>query len=111
MIPDIPASPPPPLPKRQPVELRPGPLAEAGRADGPNAETTAAALKLLRSAYDHVVIDAPAVLTSPDVSLVEDAVDGVLFVVPGRRARGPALRRAMEQIAPSRMLGALLLGA
>lgn len=68
-----------------------------------------AAMESLRETYDHVIIDAPAVLTSADVSLIEDAVDGVIFVARGRRARGRLLRRAMDQIAPARMLGTMLL--
>ena len=76
--------------------------------DGPSL---GAALTTLRRAYDYLVVDTPPVLGSADVNLLEDAADGVLLVARSGRSTSRALRRAMEQLSPDRILGLALLDA
>jgi Mrp family chromosome partitioning ATPase len=64
---------------------------------------------LRRSGYDYVVIDTPPVLGSADVNLVEDYCDGVLLTTWSRRSSQRALRHAMEQLSPQKILGITLL--
>jgi Mrp family chromosome partitioning ATPase len=64
---------------------------------------------LRRSGYDYVVIDTPPVLGSADVNLVEDYADGVLLTTWSRRSSQRALRHAMEQLSPQKILGVTLL--
>jgi len=66
---------------------------------------------LRRCSYDYVVVDTPPVLGSADVNLVEDHVDGVLFVTRARISSARALERAVEQLAPVKILGVTLLDA
>jgi Mrp family chromosome partitioning ATPase len=75
--------------------------------DGP---AFAHAMDMLRNAgYDYIVLDTPPVLGSADVNLVEDTCDGVLLCGWARRSSGRALRRAVEQLAPAKILGITLL--
>jgi Mrp family chromosome partitioning ATPase len=66
---------------------------------------------LRRAAYDYIVIDTPPVLGSADVNLVEDYADGVLLVARARATTARSLRRAVEQLAPGRILGVTLVDA
>lgn len=75
--------------------------------DGP--AFAAAIDRLRRAEYDHIVIDTPAVLGSADVNIVQDCADGVVMVARSRFTAGRHLRRAMEQLAPSRVLGVTML--
>jgi Mrp family chromosome partitioning ATPase len=66
---------------------------------------------LKRAGYDYVVIDTPPVLGDADVNLIQDAADGVLLTARSRQSSGRALRDAIEQLAPSKLLGVTLLDA
>ena len=70
--------------------------------------TFCAAVAELRRVYERVVIDAPSVLTSADVNLIEDSVDGIVFVARAHRTRGRVLRRAIEQVSPAKVAGVVL---
>jgi Mrp family chromosome partitioning ATPase len=75
--------------------------------DGP---AFAHAMDMLKNAgYDYIVLDTPPVLGSADVNLVEDTCDGVLVCGWSRKSSGRALRRAVEQLAPAKILGITLL--
>ncbi|HEY0710046.1 MAG TPA: P-loop NTPase [Polyangia bacterium] len=69
----------------------------------------AACLDSLRGAYDYVIIDGPPVSAGPDVSLLEDAVDGIVFVARAGLTRAKVLRDALDQISPQDLLGVVLL--
>lgn len=75
--------------------------------DGP---ALAIAIEMLAQAgYDYLVIDTPPVLGAADVNLIEDCADGVLFTAWSRTTSGRALRQAVEQLAPAKLLGVTLL--
>src|SRR4030095_9429142 len=59
---------------------------------------TIAMERLRLGGYEHIVIDAPAVLGSADVNLMADAADAVVFALRARRSTTRDLRRAMEQL-------------
>jgi Mrp family chromosome partitioning ATPase len=75
-----------------------------------DAPAFAIAMERLRLAgYDHIVIDAPPVSGTAEVNLLQDAADGVLMVARARSTTRRALRRAIEQISPRKVLGTVLL--
>jgi Mrp family chromosome partitioning ATPase len=72
----------------------------------------ALAIQMLRQAgYDYVVLDAPPVLGSGDIHAIEDAADGVLLVARAGRSSSRALRRAVDEVSPAKLLGVGLLEA
>jgi len=66
---------------------------------------------LKRGGYDYLVLDTPPVLGSADVNLVEDFADGVLLMAWSRKSSSRALRRAIDQLQPGKILGVTLLDA
>jgi Mrp family chromosome partitioning ATPase len=66
---------------------------------------------LARAGYDYMVIDTSPVLGSADVNLIEDSCDGVLLTAWSRSTNGRALRRSVEQLSPTKILGIMLLDA
>jgi len=71
--------------------------------DGP---AFAIAMERLRIAgYEHIVIDAPPVLGSADVNLMADAADAVLLAVRARRSTARDLRKAIDQVGASKVIG------
>src|SRR5262249_29565807 len=75
-----------------------------------DAPAFAIAMERLRlGGYDHIVIDAPPVLGSADVNLMQDAADAVLLVVRGKSSRARDLNRAVDQLSPTKIVGTVLL--
>jgi Mrp family chromosome partitioning ATPase len=66
---------------------------------------------LAQAGYDYIVVDTPPVLGNADVNLVEDSADGVLFVALSATTPARALRQAVEQLQPGKLLGITLLDA
>jgi Mrp family chromosome partitioning ATPase len=67
------------------------------------------AIERLRLAgYDHVIIDAPPVLGSADVNLIADPADAVLLAVRARRSTSRDLRKAVDQLGASKVVGTVL---
>ena len=74
--------------------------------DGP---AFAIAMERLRlGGYEHIVVDAPAVLGSADVNLMADAADTVVLALRARRSTTRDLRRAIEQIGANKVAGTVL---
>lgn len=74
-----------------------------------DAPAFAIAMERLRlGGYDHIVIDCPPVVGSADVNLIQDAADGTVLVVRGKRTTARDLRRATEQLTPARVIGTVL---
>lgn len=61
-----------------------------------------------RAGYDHIVVDGPAVLGSAEVNTMEEHVDGILIVLRAGESRVRELRKAVDQIGKSKLLGAVL---
>jgi Mrp family chromosome partitioning ATPase len=75
-----------------------------------DAPAVAIAMERLRlGGYDHIVIDAPPVIGSADVNLIQDAADGVVLALRARRTTARELRATVDQLTPSRVLGSVLL--
>jgi Mrp family chromosome partitioning ATPase len=74
--------------------------------DGAGYALALAALK--RSDYDHILIDGPSVLGMADINLLAGLADAVVFAARARRTSTRALRQAMDQLAPARVVGAVL---
>jgi Mrp family chromosome partitioning ATPase len=64
---------------------------------------------LRRADYDHLIIDAPSILGSADVNLMQDAADGVLLTVQRKTCTARLVRQSVEQLAPSHILGTVLI--
>jgi len=73
-----------------------------------DAPAFAIAMERLRLAYEHIVIDAPPVLGSADVNLMSDAADAVLLAVHARRSTARDLRKSIEQVGESKVIGTVL---
>jgi Mrp family chromosome partitioning ATPase len=74
-----------------------------------DAPAFAIAMERLRVAgYEHIVIDAPAVLGSADVNLMADAADAVLLAARARRTTARDLRKAVDQIGADKVIGSVL---
>lgn len=74
-----------------------------------DAPAFAIAMERLRlGGYDHIVIDCPPVVGSADVNLIQDAADGTVLVVRGKRTTARDIRRAIDQLTPARVIGTVL---
>lgn len=75
-----------------------------------DAPSFAIAMERLRLAgYDHIVVDAPPVLGTADVNLMQDAADGVVLTMRARQSTARDFRAAFDQLSPGRILGTVLL--
>ena len=54
-----------------------------------------------RDTFHYIVVDAPPVLDSGDVNLIQDAADAIVFATRKGRSEARNLRRAIEQVAPA----------
>jgi Mrp family chromosome partitioning ATPase len=54
------------------------------------------------------VIDAPPVLGSADVNLMADAADAVVLAVRAKRTTTRQVRKAIDQVGPSKVIGTVL---
>jgi Mrp family chromosome partitioning ATPase len=66
--------------------------------------------ELRGAGYDYIVVDSPPILGSADVNLIEENVDGILVVMWARKSHARALRKGVDQIGKSKLLGIVLLG-
>jgi Mrp family chromosome partitioning ATPase len=68
------------------------------------------AMERLRVAgYEHIVIDAPPVLGSADVNLMADSADAVVFALRARKSSTRDVRRAVDQIGASKVVGTVVI--
>ncbi len=67
------------------------------------------AMRQMRMAgYDHIVVDAPPVLGSAEVNVVQDAADGVVLSTRRGKTRGRELRECAGQLIPGSILGMVM---
>jgi Mrp family chromosome partitioning ATPase len=71
--------------------------------------TFCASIARWRLAFDHVVVDGPAILSSCDASVIHDAVDAVVMVARSGASRSRTLRRALDQISANMVAGIVLM--
>lgn len=86
-------------------------MALSGQRDSSMLDAPAFSLAMRQmrmTGYDHVVVDAPPVLGSAEVNVVQDAADGVLLSTRRGRSRGKELRACAEQLIPGSILGMIL---
>ena len=75
-----------------------------------DAPAFAIAMERLRlGGYDHIVVDAPPVAGSAEVNLLQDAADGVVLVARAQSTTTRELRRAIDQITATKVIGTVLL--
>jgi Mrp family chromosome partitioning ATPase len=75
-----------------------------------DAPAFAIAMERLRlGKYDHIVVDAPAVIGSAEVNLLQDAADGVILVARAKKTTARSMRQAVEQLSPTKIIGSVLM--
>ena len=74
-----------------------------------DAVTFSAAIQRFREAFDYIVVDAPSVLSSGDVNLIQDTADAIVFATRKGHSEANKLRRAIEQVAPAEVAAVALL--
>jgi capsular exopolysaccharide synthesis family protein len=68
-------------------------------------------IETLRTQFDRVIIDAPAIGPLADVGILSPLVDGLLLVVHAGVTTKPAIQEAVATIGTDKLLGVLLNGA
>lgn len=58
--------------------------------------------------YDYIVVDGPPVIGTAEVNLLQDSTDAVLLTTKVAHSNAADLRTAKEQLAPSEILGVVL---
>jgi Mrp family chromosome partitioning ATPase len=66
-----------------------------------DAVTFAKAIRQFRESFHYLVVDAPPVLVSGDVNLIQDSADAIVFATRRGRSAARSLRRAIDQVAPA----------
>ena len=66
-----------------------------------DAVTFADAIAQFRKSFQYIVVDAPPVLQSGEVNLIQDSVDAIVFATRKGQSAASDLRRAIEQVAPA----------
>jgi capsular exopolysaccharide synthesis family protein len=88
-------------------------LLSAGRSVTPHPELLGSSrmarlLQAARHAFDHVVVDCPPLAPVADSVVLQDLVDGFLFVVRVRHSPVETIQRALANVKPERVLGIVL---
>jgi Mrp family chromosome partitioning ATPase len=86
-----------------------GTEANDGAVDPIDAMTFATAIGKFRESFDYLVLDAPPVLASGDVNLIQDSADAIVFATRKGRSAARNLRRAIEQVAPAPVAAVVLM--
>jgi len=68
-----------------------------------------ATIRMLRSSYDYIVIDAPSVLESADVDVIGACADGFVVTARAGKSHKSSLRRAIDQLSPAKAFGVVLI--
>jgi septum formation inhibitor-activating ATPase MinD len=74
-----------------------------------DAVTFAKAIDQFRESFHYLVVDAPPVLASGDVNLIQDSVDAIVFATRKGHSAARSLRRAIEQVAPAPVAAVVLI--
>jgi Mrp family chromosome partitioning ATPase len=74
-----------------------------------DAVTFAKAIDQFRESFHYLVLDAPPVLASGDVNLIQDSADAIVFATRRGHSAARSLRRAIEQVAPAPVAAVVLI--
>jgi Mrp family chromosome partitioning ATPase len=80
-----------------------------GAGSSLDAVTFGAAIKRFRDTFHYIIVDAPPVLESGEVNLIQDAADAIVFATRKGHSEARDLRRAIEQVAPAPVAGVALI--
>jgi len=69
----------------------------------------ASTIQRFRESFDYVILDAPPVLGSGEVNLIQDAADAIVFATRKGQTEAQRLRRAIEQVAPAAVAAVALI--
>ncbi len=73
-----------------------------------DAPAFAFAVQQMRAVYDYIVVDAPPVLGSAEVNVLQEASDGVVITVRKGRSTRKDLRSCFDQLTGATVLGVVL---
>jgi len=65
--------------------------------------------RLKQAGYEYILVDAPPVLGSVDCNVISDSVEGMIFSALAMKSKRKEMRRAVEQLEPAPILGAVVL--
>jgi len=84
---------------------------EANPGDGAAIDAVgfSRAIDQFRESFHYIVLDAPPVLASGDVNLIQDSADAIVFATRKGRSASKHLRRAIEQVAPAPVAAVVLM--
>ncbi|HEX3903410.1 MAG TPA: CpsD/CapB family tyrosine-protein kinase [Polyangia bacterium] len=85
------------------------PAAASGVPSGLDGVSFSTTIQAFRQSFDYLIIDAPPVLGSGDVNLIQDAADAIVFATRKGQTESRDLRRAIEQVAPAPVAAVALL--
>jgi receptor protein-tyrosine kinase len=74
-----------------------------------DAVAFADAIKRFRESFQYIVVDAPPVLQSGDVNLIQDTTEAIVFATRRGHSESRDLRRAIEQVAPAQVAAVALI--
>jgi Mrp family chromosome partitioning ATPase len=87
-----------------------GRSAEARHAEMLGSESMKRLLTAARSSYDFVIVDCPPVMPVADSIILQERLDGLLFVVRERMSPRETTLRALERLQPERVIGVVING-
>jgi Mrp family chromosome partitioning ATPase len=79
------------------------------RPEGLDGVSFSEMIRTFRQSFDYVLIDAPPVLGSGEVNLIQDVADTILFAARKGKTEAHDLRRAINQVAPAPVAGVALI--
>jgi capsular exopolysaccharide synthesis family protein len=65
-------------------------------------------MSYLREQFDYVIIDTPPVLAFPDTEIISPLSDGVIFVINCKNTRKAVVKRAVETLSDSNVIGFIM---
>jgi Mrp family chromosome partitioning ATPase len=72
-----------------------------GASEGLDGVAFSATIETFRQSFDYLIIDAPPVLGSGEVNLMQDTADAIVFAARRGKTEAHELRRAIDQVAPA----------
>ncbi|MFQ5963578.1 MAG: hypothetical protein ACE5KZ_04760 [Candidatus Scalinduaceae bacterium] len=62
----------------------------------------------LRERFDYIIIDAPPVLTFPDMPVLAPLSDGVVFIVNSKKTKKDVVKRAVDTLKDCKIIGCVM---